>query len=77
MVIDFEIDLVDIDSCILHKNNHELLALHLKTDMPDIILSLDNLRTNFLVGVMTAVEKSEFNRFSLYTTDEFAVKEVI
>lgn len=77
MVIDFEIDLVDIDSCVLHRNNHELLALHLKSDMPDIILSLDNLRTNFIVGLMTSFEKSEFNRFQLYTTDEFAIKDVI
>ena len=63
MVIDFEIDLVDIDCCVLHRNNHELIALHLKSNMPDIILSLLNLRTNFLVGLMTSIEKSEFDRF--------------
>jgi len=63
MILDFTVELDDIDCAVLHKNNHELLALHQRTDQPDLILSLGNLRTNFLVSLMTAFENSDFKRF--------------
>jgi len=63
MLLEFEVNLEDIDCCVIHKNNHELLAVHQRIDQPDLILSLGNLRTNFLVSLMTAFENSDSNRF--------------
>lgn len=63
MILDFQIELGDIDCAVIHKNNHELLALHQRTDQPDLILSFGNLRTNFLVSLMTAFENSDLKRF--------------